>query len=137
MTARVKAYAAVWVVLVVGVVTLFALQHDLDVLILRQPGTLYATFDGHVVANFYNLQVINRTSRPHALQYRVASPAGASITALGPAGAASPHGLIETRLLVTVPAQNLAGTATPVRFEVRSDGRLVDVIDSSFLGPGR
>ncbi len=137
LTARVKAYAAVWALLVTGVVTLFAVRHDLDVLILRQPGTLYATFDGDTVANFYNLQVINRTARTHDLEYRVVSPAGATVTPLGQVGSAAPNGLIESRLLVKVPSENLTGAATPVRFEVKSDGRVIEVIDSSFLGPGR
>jgi hypothetical protein len=97
---------------------------------------MYAAFDGESVANFYNVQVINRTGRPHALEYRVVSPPGASVTPLGPIGEAIPHGLIDSRMLVRLPPQNLSGPATAVRFEIRSDGRVIDTIDSSFLGPG-
>jgi cytochrome c oxidase accessory protein FixG len=136
LTARVKAYAAVWAALLVTVASLLALRSDLDILILRQPGTLYATSGTGSVANFYNVQVINRTNRPRALEYRVLSPAGASITPLGPIGEAAAHGLIESRLLVHVPPERLAGAATPLRFEVRSEGRVVEVVESSFVGPG-
>lgn len=135
-TARVKAYAAVWAVLVATTVALFAMRRDLDVLILRQPGTVYATLNSGIVANFYNVQVINRTNRARGLEYRVVRPAGATITALGPIDAAAPHGVIESRLLVKLPPQSLTGPATPVEFEVRSEGRVIDVIESSFLGPG-
>jgi cytochrome c oxidase accessory protein FixG len=136
-TARVKAYAAVWALLVITVVTLLATRRDLDVLILRQPGTLYAASDGGGISNFYNVQVINRSSRAHALDYRVVSPEGATVTPLGSIDLAVPYGLIESRLLLSLPRSNLTGAATSVRFEVRSDGELVNVIDSSFLGPGK
>jgi hypothetical protein len=64
------------------------------------------------------------------------SPPGATITPLGPIDRAAAHGVLESRLLVKVAPRNLAGPATPVQFEVRSDGRVINVIDSSFLGPG-
>jgi cytochrome c oxidase accessory protein FixG len=136
LTARVKAYAAVWTLLAASVVTLVVLRSDLDVLILRQPGTLYVAAED-TVANFYNLQVINRTARGYALEYRVVSPPGATITALGPAGRAAPNGLLESRLLVRVPSASLTGAATPVQFEVRADGKVIDLVTSSFLGPGQ
>jgi cytochrome c oxidase accessory protein FixG len=135
LTARVKAYAAVWLVLVSAVVTLAATRRDLDVLVLRQPGTLYATLDdGREVGNFYNVQVINRTNRPHKLEYRVTLPAGATITPLGAIADAAPHGLIDGRFLLRMP-RRLARVNVPVRFEILADGRVVQTIDSSFLGP--
>jgi cytochrome c oxidase accessory protein FixG len=136
LTARVKAYAAVWLVLVATLVTLLVLRRDVDVLILRQPGTLFATLDGGAVANFYNVQVLNRTSRPQALAYRVIAPADATVMPLGSPGEVGPRALVEGRLLVKLPTTSLIGPATPVRFEVRADGRIVSVIESSFLGPG-
>lgn len=135
-TARVRAYAAVWTALVATTATLLVIRRDVDVLILRQPGTLYAAFDGETVANFYNVQVINRTDRPQSLEYRVVRPSGATITPLGPITEAGPHGIVESRLLVKMPPQSLTGPATPMQFEVSADGRVINVIDSSFLGPG-
>lgn len=137
LTARVRAYAAIWIVLVGTVVTLIASRPALGVLILRQPGTLYTELPGNAIGNFYNVQVINRTAQAHQLTFRAVVPEGASITALGPLDQAQPHGLLESRLLLAVPAAQLAGTSSPVRFEVLADGAVVQVIDSSFLGPGK
>jgi polyferredoxin len=137
LTARVKAYAVVWAALAASVVILLLVRHDLDVLILRQPGTLYATVEGGTFANFYDVQVINRTARPHLLEYRVVWPPDATLTPLGPIAEIAPHGLVESRVLVNVPQDRLEGPATPIRFEVRSNGDLVDTIESSFLGPGK
>ncbi|HEY8551632.1 MAG TPA: cytochrome c oxidase accessory protein CcoG [Vicinamibacterales bacterium] len=135
LTGRVKAYAAVWALLLVTVTTLVAARPDLDVLILRQPGTLYAAVDEASVGNFYNVQIINRSSRSHELEYRAVAPEGARITPLGPIATAPPHQVVESRLLLQVPRSRLQGAATPVRFEVWTAGELLATIESSFLGP--
>jgi cytochrome c oxidase accessory protein FixG len=135
LTTRVKAYAAIWVTLAATTATLIMRRPDLDVLILRQPGTLYSTLQDGAIANFYNVQVINRTNRPHALEYRALEPAGAKITALGAIEAIAPHGLIESRLIVEAPAAGLAGVNTPVRIEIRADGEPLETISSSMIGP--
>jgi cytochrome c oxidase accessory protein FixG len=137
LTPRVKAYGAIWLALVVTVTALILRRADLDVLILRQPGTLYSTLEDGAIANFYNVQVINRANRHRTLEFRATSPAGATIEPLGPIQAAAPHGLIESRLLLKVPAAGVAGTTTPVTFEVLADGVVVETIDSTLLGPAR
>jgi cytochrome c oxidase accessory protein FixG len=65
LTPRVKAYAAIWLLMATATTTLIARRPELSVLLLRQPGTLYANV-GDGVRNFYNLQVITRTNRPLA-----------------------------------------------------------------------
>jgi cytochrome c oxidase accessory protein FixG len=135
LTARVKAYAAVWCVLATTVTVLIVRRPDIDVLILRQPGTLAASVGRDNVANFYNVQVINRTSRTQQLEYRVTTPTEARVMPLGPIEHAGPNALLDSRLLIEVPASRLAGPATPVTLEVRSNGRLVDTIQSSFINP--
>ena len=130
---RVKAYAVVWLILLTTAVTLIARRPPMDVLILRQPGTLQTTLDNGDVSNFYNVQVINRTNTPYTLEYRVLEPAGSTITPLGPIGDVAPYGLVQSRFLLRLPASAVSGTSTPVRIEVRQAGQLVETIDTSFL----
>ena len=135
LTGRVKAYAAVWAIVTTAVIASIATRPALDVLILRQPGTLYVDTGGGSVANFYTVQVFNRTNTTHGLLYTAVAPAGAHIEPLGSIDTATPYGLIESRLLVRVPVASLAGASTPLRFEVRMDGQLLETIDSTFIGP--
>lgn len=135
LTPRVAAYGAVWLLLVVTVVTLLARRPHLDVLILRQPGTLFASLEDGQVANFYTVQVLNRSARPHALEYRALEPDGARITPLGRIDRVDAHGLIESRFFLQLPRSRLQAGSTPVRFEVYADGARLATIDSSFLGP--
>ncbi len=130
---RVKAYAVVWLVLLATAVTLIVRRPPMDVLILRQPGTLQTTLDNGDVSNFYNVQVINRTKSAFTLSYRVVAPAGGSITPLGPIGDVQPFGLVQSRFLLRLPAAAVSGTSTPVRIEVTQAGELVETIDTSFL----
>jgi cytochrome c oxidase accessory protein FixG len=132
---RVAAYAAVWIVLVAGSSFLIATRPSLDFVILRQPGTLYATVTGGDFANFYTLEAMNRSARSTPITIDVVQPAGATVTVLGSSSSVPPYGVLDARLLLRLPGKAVQGPTTPVRFAVRSQGQLIQQIDSSFLGP--
>jgi cytochrome c oxidase accessory protein FixG len=133
--ARAAAYGVVWIALVSTVVFLLASRRSLDVLILRQAGTLYTTAASGEIANFYTLQAFNRTSRTTAFVVDVDEPAGATVTTLGRMSEVEPYGLLEGRLLLRLPPGALTGPSTPVRFVVRTPDGVVQTIPSAFLGP--
>jgi cytochrome c oxidase accessory protein FixG len=133
---RVLAYAVVWLVLVAGVTTLVARRDDLDVLILRQAGTLDVTLPDDAVGNFYTVQVFNRTRAAVPFSIAVAAPAASAVTPLGLAPHVEPYGLSEGRVLVAIPSDRVAGAATAIRFVVRVPGEPDRFIDSSYHAPG-
>ena len=135
LSPRVAAYAVVWLILVAGVTTLLATRRDLDVLVLRQPGTLYTTMLGGDLANFYTLQAFNRSDRPVRFSLEVVEPRGATVMPLGPLDQVGPHALLEGRFLLRVPATALAGATTPVRFAIKAEGQPDGETATSFLGP--
>jgi cytochrome c oxidase accessory protein FixG len=132
---RLTAYTAAWAILVAVVVTLLARRERLDVLILRQAGTLHATLPDGTIANFYTVQLFNRTGSAVPFEIRAVEPAGARLTRLGLPGGVGPHALLEGRLLVSLPPERLTGAATRVRFDVRVRGDADRHVDSSFIGP--
>lgn len=135
LTPRVAAYAAVWLVLVGTVTGLLAARRDLDVLILRQAGTLYTTDASGDVVNFYTVQALNRTADSARFTISVVEPHAATVTPLGRLDEVEPYGLLEGRLLLRVPPGALAGSTTPIRFAVRTPDGAVQTIESAFLGP--
>lgn len=135
LTPRVMGYAAVWIALVSTAAVLFASRRDLDVLVLRQPGTLYATLPNGDVSNFYQVQAFNRTDRAESFTIEVRSPQGATLTPLGPLDHVDPYGQLDGRLILQVPVSALTGPSTPVRFVVRTRDGGEQSIDSAFLGP--
>lgn len=135
LTGRVAAYGAVWLLLAGTVTTLLVTRRDLDVVILRQPGTLYTTATGGDVTNFYQIQALNRTGRDAAFSVDVLRPAGGRVTPLGRIDRVGAYELLEGRLLLRLPAGNITGATTPVTFAIRSGGSVVQTIESAFLGP--
>jgi cytochrome c oxidase accessory protein FixG len=136
LTPRVAGYAAVWLALAAAVTAALVSRRDLDVLVLRQPGTLYATLGSGEVANFYQVQAFNRTRHAESFTIDVREPRGATLTALGRIGAVDPYGQFDGRVMLRVPAASLAGPSTPVRFVVRTLRGTEITIESAFLGPG-
>ena len=137
MTGRIKAYGTLWLVLISIVSTLLLERPDIDVLVLRQPGTLFTTMTEGEVANFYSVQAFNRTATARTFHLEVVEPRGATITLLGKQDQVAPYSLSESRMLVHVPASALSGTTTPIKIVVRADGVLAQKISTSFVGPGR
>jgi cytochrome c oxidase accessory protein FixG len=135
LTFRTAGYAGVWIVLVAVTTTLLIGRRDLDVIVLRQPGTLYATLANGDVANFYQVQAFNRTGRAASFTIEVSSPRGATLTILGAMDSVDAYGQVDGRVVLQLPASALAGPSTPVRFVVRTAGTGSQEIDSAFLGP--
>ena len=135
VTVRSAGYAVVWLVLVGTVGRLLATRADLDVLILRQPGSLYASLPDGGVANFYTIHALNRTSVPATFVLDVLEPRGAVATALGALGPVEPHALRDGRFLISVPRTALTGASTPIRVRVTVPGHQALILESSFLGP--
>ena len=134
---RLIACSAAWAVLVAVVITLLVRRESLDVLILRQAGTLHATLPDGTIANFYTVQLFNRTGTALPFEIRAVDPAGARVTRLGLATEVGPHALLEGRLLLSLPPERLTGAATAVHFDIRVGGATDRHIESSFIGPAR
>ena len=132
---RVVGYAAIWIALVSTTAVLFASRRDVDVLVLRQPGTLYTELPNGEVSNFYQVQAFNRTGRDESFTIEVRSPRGAALTPLGQLDHVDAYGQLDGRLILTLPVSSLIGPSTPVRFVVHTQSGAEQAIDSAFLGP--
>jgi len=136
LTPRIKAYGAVWVALVVAVGVLMARRPDLDVLILRQAGSLFGAEASGEIVNLYTVQVFNRADVTRAYAISVRSPEGAKVTLLGGLDHVAPHALQEGRALVSIPREKLTGAITPVEFAFTPLGGRTESIPSTLVGPG-
>lgn len=136
LTPRIKAYGAVWLVLVAAVGVLMARRPDLDVLILRQAGSLFGAEASGEIVNLYTVQVFNRAGVTREYAITVRSPEGATVTLLGGLDHVAPHALQEGRALVSIPREQLTGAITPVEFAFTPLGGKAESIRSTLVGPG-
>jgi cytochrome c oxidase accessory protein FixG len=134
VTARTAAYATVWVLLVATTVTMFARMREVDVLVLRQPGTLYTTLASGEVANFYTVQALNRSGHRATFSIDVVAPESAVITRLGRRGSVEPYAVTEGRLMVRLRRAAMTGPTTRIRFAIRLPDETVQTIESAFVG---
>ena len=111
------------------------IRPDLDVLVLRQPGTLYVKLTGGEVANFYSMQALNRTARPAQYAIDVLQPRGAVVTQLGELGPVDPYTVRDARFMIRAAGNTLAGPSTPVRIRVRPERGPALIVETSFLSP--
>ncbi|MBN9399317.1 MAG: cytochrome c oxidase accessory protein CcoG ['Candidatus Kapabacteria' thiocyanatum] len=132
MTPRIKAYAAVWIVLVSVVAVLFFTRRDVDILVLRQEGTTWvATSQG--VGNFYRMEVINKTSERRTISMRVIEPANVIIKPLTDMTTIGPYEERKGRFMLIVPDSLTSRGSIPIRVSIRANDDEVWNEQTSFL----
>ena len=82
-TYRVMAYSAVLVALLVLQGFLLANINDVDVLLLKSPGTLYHEVNETNLSNLYDYQIINKTAKVFPIEFRLKGGIG-EIKIVGP-----------------------------------------------------
>ena len=134
VTPRIKAYFAMWLVLVLSVVVLFAMRSPLDIVVLRQEGTTWVkTQNG--IGNFYRLQIINKSGEDFPFTIAITEPRGAVITPIGLPTKVASQEIMKGRFIVTIADSLVHSTQTSLTIAVMSNGQQVHTITTSFLTP--
>lgn len=134
ITPRVIGYSSVLAVLLILVTYLFVSRKDIDVNILRTPGMLFQNQPDNKVSNMYNLKISNKTFDEVPLEFRLQGVDG-EIKIIEHEVNLKPLEIHEGTMLISLPKDKIKLTNTPLKIEVFSDGKLTDVISTSFLGP--
>lgn len=134
LTNRIKAYLAIWAVLTGLVVLLFVFRNTLDITLLRSPGTTWTvTSDG--IANFYDIQIINKGVKDLPVSFELVQPAGAKLTPLGLEPVARSGEIFKGRFLVTVPEAERTSNEVDIVLNIRSKGETVRQLTTKLLAP--
>jgi cytochrome c oxidase accessory protein FixG len=135
VSGRMIGYSAVLAGLI-GVFTfLLATRSDVETTILRTPGILYQRVDDSHVRNLYNLKIVNKTFDTMPVRLLVVSPEGGKIELIG-TEINIPNGEVEEgAFFVTFPTSSLSGVKTPIEVQIKSGGRLLETVRTSFMGP--
>jgi cytochrome c oxidase accessory protein FixG len=134
LTGRIKAYLIVWIMLMVTVVTLFAMRSTLDVVVLRQEGTTWIT-TANGMGNFYRLQIINKGNKELSYELNVIEPAGAVITPIDLPNVVHGGQIMKGRFLVTIPTDITKSFDRRLVLSIQSNGEIVKTVTTSFVMP--
>lgn len=137
ITPRIIGYCTILVLLGAGLATLLLTRSDIDATLLRAQGGLFQQMPSGRIGNLYSLKLTNKTQREIPVELRMTTPEGV-LTVLGSRTlTVSGEDQYETAVLMEIAPDDLAGRTTPVIVEVYSDGKKLDRIKTSFVGPRR
>ncbi len=134
LNARTMAYSAVLVILL-GVITYsFTSREPIEATILRAPGMLYQEPEPGRISNLYNIKLVNKTSEDLPVELKILSHSGV-IQIIGNEITVKKESIGESVFFLVLDKNEVTSDKLPVRFGVYSNGRLIEEISSTFVGP--
>jgi polyferredoxin len=134
-TPRVIGYSVVLLLLATVLSVLLINRSEVDVTVLRTPGMFYQDRPDGRVSNVYDVKVLNKTFAKVPVSFALEGIEG-EIEVMGDGLAAEPQGIAESKLLILLRREQLAGLSTPLTVGVYAGEKKIHTIHTSFLGPG-
>jgi polyferredoxin len=136
-TTRVWAYTGVLIALILLDVFLIARRGIVEAIILRSPGQMYQQRDSTHISNLYTYTIINKSSHDLPVELRMTLP-GITIEVVGKSASAIPkNSKIEGAFFVNIPEEQLKGRKTPIVIQIVSNGKVIEEVETNFMGPGK
>ncbi|MBS1773169.1 MAG: cytochrome c oxidase accessory protein CcoG [Bacteroidetes bacterium] len=134
-TGRMKAYTAVMILLLAVEGYLLASRTDVGVTVLRTPGQLFQQQQNNQLSNLYNYKFLNKTYQDKKLELKPENFEG-TITLVGEKELKVPkEGYASGTLFIYMNKANVKKRKTKLNIGVYEDGKRIQVINTSFLGP--
>lgn len=132
--ARVIAYSAVLIALLMLITYLFTVRGDVETTINRSPGTMFQEYGPEHYSNLYNLQMVNKTNAKVSIELKLLSPEG-EIMLMGDPLKADKGEVTERNLLIVLKKKNLKSSNSHLEIGVFENGKMINKITSTFVGP--
>ena len=132
-TPRAIGYTIVLFLLMTLTTFLLVNRSDFELTILRTPGMMYQEQPNDQISNLYDLKIINKTFNELPAELELLN-IKAEIKLIGTDLLVEPQGVAEGKFLIIMDKSQLKGLNTPLEIAVKSDGEVIDIIKTSFLG---
>ena len=133
-TPRMIGYSVVLVALLGLLGYLMYIRTDFSVNILRTAGMLYQEQPGHKLSNLYDISVVNKTFKDAAIDLRLENVNG-ELEMIGKKIILKPQEIDDGKFLIVLPKDEIKSMNTPVKIGVYANNKLIQEINTSFLGP--
>lgn len=133
-TGRILAYSAVLVGLLGLIGFLLVSRPVVDATVLRAPGQLFQREPNGKVSNLYLVEIINKSYRSMPVRFRLNGMAG-TLQFIQPISLVPAGELIKGSFFIQLPEKALQQNSTPLRIDVWAGDKIVDQIETTFLGP--
>lgn len=135
--ARVLGYSVVLLVLLGGLTAAIVTRSDIETTMLKVPGNLYQT-EGDLITNLYNIEFINKTFEDIHLEVKPESPEGTMFVKVDGKPIIVPaEGILKSVVFLKIPEKNLADKGMVVRLGIYQNGKKIETVKTTFIGPIR
>ncbi|GAB5564505.1 MAG: cytochrome c oxidase accessory protein CcoG [Winogradskyella sp.] len=137
LTARMKGYIAVLIILTGVLLGMLALRNDVEARILRLPGQLYEHKDNNIISNVYTYKLVNKTTEDiKDVSFKLRGIDGEiKLVSTTNTFEVKENGLAEGTLFIELKQSDLSGDKNKVTIDVYSGDQLIETTSVSFLGP--
>lgn len=137
LTARMKGYIAVLVILIGVLLGMLALRNDVEARVLRLPGQLYEHKDNNIISNVYTYKLVNKTTENiKDVSFKLRGIDGEiKLVSTSDTFEVKENGLAEGTLFIELKQSDLSGDKNTLTIDVYSGDKLIETTSVSFLGP--
>ncbi len=128
-------YAGVLAALIGLFLVLVLTRANVEATLLRAPGAMFQTLPNGRLVNLYTLQLVNKTSSAMPIQLKLEDAAGKLSIMGDPHPVVPREQLAETSILIELEPGLLRHGAKKLQVGVYSEGRRLQTIRTTFLGP--
>lgn len=132
---RIKAYSAVLVALLGVLVYLLLSRNMMETTILRTPGLTYQENKNGTVSNLYSVEVMNKSTTAMPVNFALKDFPKGKIKLIGKPLFLNAGELTKGSFFIEIPKKDLPDNTFKLEVEVYSNGKLIDHVKTSFLGP--
>jgi cytochrome c oxidase accessory protein FixG len=134
-TGRMAGYGAVLVTLIALFCVLIFTRSAVDCTLLRAPGGLFQEYNDGKISNLYTVKVVNKSRRDIPLTFHLENSAG-KLEVMGAERFVVPReNLSQTSILISLDRTTLRSGKAQVTVGVYTDGKRIETIKTSFIGP--
>lgn len=137
LTARMKGYIAVLVILTGVLIGMLLLRNDVEARVLRLPGQLYEHKEDNIISNVFTYKLINKTVHEiDSVSFKLRKYDGEIKVVSNTNNIIIPkEGLAEGTLFIEINKNQLTGDKNKLMIEVYSGNKLIETTTVNFLGP--
>lgn len=132
--ARIIAYSVVLFALLTLITYLFTVRGSVETNIIRSQGTMFQEYGPDRYSNLYNLELVNKTNSEVGVSLKLLSPEG-EIIVMGDSLKAGKGEVAQRNLLIVLKKELVISSNSHLEIGVYKDGKLIDRISSTFVGP--
>jgi len=136
LTPRLIGYTVVLLGLAAGLGFMVFTRADVEVTLLRAPGSLFQPMPDGRFSNLYTVKAVNKTSSEMPVELRLDQPAG-DLRIVGHDLVVPPQKLAETSVLIELDPSVMRSGTTPLVVGVYRNDKRVQTLKTAFIGPRR